>query len=122
MDTPQICRLGWCLDYPDANNFIREVFIDGGSAEPDRRRRYQLEPAISYDDFEKIVLALRSRQDPAKRTEMYARPSRSWSDDRCGDHPDLLVHARRRDQAVRRRAPSPVPGHAGVQEVGHHRK
>ena len=21
MDTPQIYRLGWCLDYPDANNF-----------------------------------------------------------------------------------------------------
>ena len=32
--TPQIYRLGWCQDYPDANNFIREVFVKGGSANP----------------------------------------------------------------------------------------
>jgi oligopeptide transport system substrate-binding protein len=29
-DTPQIWRLGWSLDYPDANNFTREVFCGGG--------------------------------------------------------------------------------------------
>ena len=29
-DTPQIFRMGWCLDYPDANNFDRDVFaLDG---------------------------------------------------------------------------------------------
>ncbi len=33
-DTPQIYRLGWCLDYADANNFIYEVFALGGSANP----------------------------------------------------------------------------------------
>ncbi len=33
-DTPQIYRLGWCLDYADANNFICEVFALGGSANP----------------------------------------------------------------------------------------
>jgi oligopeptide transport system substrate-binding protein len=32
--TPQIYRLGWCSDYADANNFIREVFVKGGSANP----------------------------------------------------------------------------------------
>jgi oligopeptide transport system substrate-binding protein len=30
-DTPQIWRSGWCLDYPDANNFAREVMAVGGS-------------------------------------------------------------------------------------------
>ncbi len=33
-DTPQIFRLGWCLDYPDANNFDRDVFAVGGNANP----------------------------------------------------------------------------------------
>jgi oligopeptide transport system substrate-binding protein len=32
-DTPQLWRLGWCLDYPDANNFTR-VFIPNGSSNP----------------------------------------------------------------------------------------
>src|SRR5690606_2189578 len=32
--TPQIWRLGWCQDYPDANNFLREVPTKGGSANP----------------------------------------------------------------------------------------
>ena len=43
MDTPQIFRMGWCLDYPDANNFDREVCRIRRLAEPDRGRRLQLE-------------------------------------------------------------------------------
>ena len=34
LETPQIWRLGWCLDYADANNFIREVFGKNGGANP----------------------------------------------------------------------------------------
>jgi oligopeptide transport system substrate-binding protein len=33
-DTPQIYRIGWCLDYPDANNFDREVLAVNGSQNP----------------------------------------------------------------------------------------
>src|SRR5512143_3697559 len=33
-NAPQIWRSGWCLDYPDANNFVREVFAVGGSSNP----------------------------------------------------------------------------------------
>ena len=33
-DTPQIWRMGWCPDYPDANNYDREVFAPNGSANP----------------------------------------------------------------------------------------
>ena len=36
LDTPQIYRLGWCLDYPDANNFTREVFAAGRLGQPHR--------------------------------------------------------------------------------------
>jgi len=30
--TPQVFRLTWCYDYPDENNFVREVFASGGGA------------------------------------------------------------------------------------------
>jgi len=33
-DTPQVWRMGWCPDYPDANNYDREVFAPNGSANP----------------------------------------------------------------------------------------
>ena len=57
-DTPQIYRLGWCLDYPDANNFDREVLAVNGSQNPAD------ESGVPYggfnwknDEFEKLVLA-----------------------------------------------------------------
>ncbi len=34
-NTPQIFRLGWCLDYPDANNFDQEVFGIGRFEQPE---------------------------------------------------------------------------------------
>jgi len=66
--TPQIYRLGWCSDYPDANNFIREVFAKGGSANPAEGG------GVNYDSaaFEEMVVAAAREQDPAKRLEMYA--------------------------------------------------
>ena len=33
-ETPQVWRLGWCMDYPDAKNFIQDVFASGGHANP----------------------------------------------------------------------------------------
>jgi len=66
--TPQIYRLGWCQDYPDANNFIREVFVKGGSANPSAGG------GVNYDNptFEEMVVAAAREQDPAKRVQMYA--------------------------------------------------
>ncbi len=61
--TPQIYRLGWCQDYPDANNFIREVFAKGGSANPTAGG------GVNYENpaFEEMVVAAAREQDPAKR-------------------------------------------------------
>jgi oligopeptide transport system substrate-binding protein len=33
-DAPQIFRLGWCLDYADANSFTKDVFAEGGNSNP----------------------------------------------------------------------------------------
>ena len=66
--TPQIYRLGWCQDYPDANNFTREVFAMGGSANPSEGGGINW----ANDAFEEIVKKAAVEQDAAKRLEMYA--------------------------------------------------
>jgi len=67
--TPQIWRLGWCQDYPDANNFIREVFAKGGSDNPSAGGGVNWENPTFEDIVAKAALEL----DPAKRVEMYAQ-------------------------------------------------
>jgi oligopeptide transport system substrate-binding protein len=67
--TPQIWRLGWCQDYPDANNFIREVFAKGGSANPSEGGGVNWENPT----FEELVVKAAREQDPAKRVELYAQ-------------------------------------------------
>jgi oligopeptide transport system substrate-binding protein len=67
-ETPQIYRLGWCQDYPDANNFIREVFTLGGSANPG-------DGGVNYvnEEFEALLKKAAIEMDPQKRLEMYAQ-------------------------------------------------
>jgi oligopeptide transport system substrate-binding protein len=69
--TPQIYRLGWCLDYPDANNFTREVFAVGGSANPNGTDG----GGIGWENaaFEELVLAAAAERDPQARIELYAQ-------------------------------------------------
>ena len=72
--TPQIFRKGWCQDYPDANNFTRDVFIRSGHENPSAGGGVGFEPgAGNYDEFEKLVLAAAGEKDQAKRTELYAQ-------------------------------------------------
>lgn len=72
-DTPQIYRLGWCLDYPDANNFIKENFAANGSANPFTDG----EPSggVFYDnpEFDELLLEAAREQDPEARVELYAQ-------------------------------------------------
>lgn len=71
-DTPQIWRLGWCLDYPDANNFIRENFDANGSSNP--YTDGQPSGGIMYNnpDFFAGLAAAAAETDPVKRVQMYA--------------------------------------------------
>ena len=75
-DTPQIFRMGWCMDYPDANNFIREVVSVGGSANPGNG-------GFNYDnpEWEELVKKAAVEKDPAKRLEMYAQAEQTLCDD-----------------------------------------
>ena len=78
-DTPQIYRLGWCLDYADANNFIFEVFSLGGSANTDDNKDGVAEGGINWDgsdplytEFYDKMVAAAVELDPATRTALYA--------------------------------------------------
>jgi ABC-type oligopeptide transport system substrate-binding subunit len=75
-DTPDVWRLGWCLDYPDANNFINEVFGAGGLGNPAKPdgvgggiNWYE---GADYDAWYQLLLDAAVEADPAKRTDMYA--------------------------------------------------
>jgi oligopeptide transport system substrate-binding protein len=67
-NTPQIFRLGWCQDYPDANNFDKEAVGYGGSANPPNG-------GLNWknDQYEQIVAQAATEPDPKKRTDLYAQ-------------------------------------------------
>ncbi len=73
-DTPQIYRSGWCVDYPDANNFERENNAVNGSQNPADENG---EPYGGFnwknDEYEQIVREAAKETDPAKRVELYAQ-------------------------------------------------
>jgi oligopeptide transport system substrate-binding protein len=72
--TPQVYRLGWCLDYPDANNFTKEVLY-GGS--PTRRRWRRLRPVTSATRLREIVQ--QAAVERIRRTHRPTlRPKRFW--------------------------------------------
>ncbi|HSB89253.1 MAG TPA: peptide ABC transporter substrate-binding protein [Anaerolineales bacterium] len=69
--TPQVYRLGWCQDYPDANNFDREVFAVGGSANPNGASG----GGIGWEnaDYERLVVEAAREADPVKRVDLYSQ-------------------------------------------------
>lgn len=73
-DTPQIWRLGWCQDYPDANNFISDVFRVNGSSNPaDENGEPYGGINLKDEKFEQLLKQAAVEQDLAKRTELYAQ-------------------------------------------------
>lgn len=72
--TPQIWRMGWCPDYADANNFIREVMGANGSSNPDKNSDGVPDGGINMlnEDFEAKIREAARELDPAKRVELYA--------------------------------------------------
>jgi oligopeptide transport system substrate-binding protein len=73
-DTPQIFRMGWCLDYPDANNWDREVMSVNGSMNPADKDGNPV-GGINWknDTFEELVKQAAVEADPAKRVDLYSQ-------------------------------------------------
>jgi len=67
--TPQIFRMGWCMDYPDANNWDKDVAAFGGSQNPREGGGFNWK----NDVYEKLVTDAAKELDPKKRTDMYAQ-------------------------------------------------
>ena len=74
-DAPQVFRLGWCLDYPDANNFTHELFALCGNSN-------QCENGAVYggiqwlnQEYEDLMDAAAAETDNAKRQDLYAQAS-----------------------------------------------
>ncbi len=72
--TPQIFRLGWCNDYPDANNFIAEVFLPNGSTNPTDASGAPAGGVMwNNAKFNEIVAQAATETDPAKRVDLYSQ-------------------------------------------------
>ncbi len=82
-DTPQIFRLSWNLDYPDANNFARENFAKGGNTNPVDESG-SVYGGVNWEDpkFEELVVKAAQESDPQKRIELYAEVEKVlvWDD------------------------------------------
>lgn len=84
-NSPQVFRYGWCQDYPDANNFIREVFIFGGAQNPSTGGGINWGPGDpQYDDWAALLLEAVKERDPQKRTDMYAQAEETLVDGFAG--------------------------------------
>jgi oligopeptide transport system substrate-binding protein len=74
LDTPQIWRLGWCQDYPDENNFIRDVFASGGASNPtDAAGNPHGGVMWKNEAFEELVAKAAVEADPAVRLGHYSQ-------------------------------------------------
>ena len=80
-DMPHVYRLGWCLDYPDENNWIHEVMNPEEGA-----NRFRL----SYDDpyvgdlikeFSALTMQAGAEGDPDIRKALYKRAEKLASDE-----------------------------------------
>ncbi len=63
-DSPQVWRLGWNFDYPDANNFVRDVFRSTSSQNYTKWKNA---------DFDKLVDEAAKLTDNAKRLALYQK-------------------------------------------------
>ena len=70
-NTPQMFRMGWCMDYPDENNFINEVVSVGGSQNPAKNGVPTGGFMWKNDKFEKLVKDAAVETDPKKRLDLY---------------------------------------------------
>lgn len=73
LETPQIYRSGWNLDYVDTNNFTRDVAASGGNDNPvDESGKPAGGMMWKNDRFEELVKAAAVEMDPNKRVELYS--------------------------------------------------
>lgn len=88
-----VYRLSWIQDYPDANNFLREVYSDNnGSAGGHQNvvdwpvadmKSYKEGDNPNYDAFKKLLLDAAKETDPEKRMDMYAQAEKIFIEEQA---------------------------------------
>lgn len=81
-NTPHLFRSGWCADYPDANNWLAEVF------HPTESANYI---GWSNEDFAQRVEQARGSTDPALRLRLYREAERILCEEQAAIMP-LFFH------------------------------
>ena len=71
--TPQIWRMGWCPDYPDANNYDREVFAANGSSNPYMDGKPSGGIFWFNQKYEDLINQAAVETDVVKRVDLYAQ-------------------------------------------------
>ena len=71
-EKPDVYRMGWCADYPDANNWLNEVF---------NSKSGQNYAVFNSPEFDAAVEEAAVEPDPAKRKELYKQAERILVDD-----------------------------------------
>lgn len=71
-DAPHIYRMGWCQDYPDASNFLLDVWGDGGSGTL-RSKWNSTEKGTQQTEFQSLIQEAMVLEDTAARLELYAQ-------------------------------------------------
>jgi oligopeptide transport system substrate-binding protein len=66
-DAPQIFRAGWCQDYPDAHNFLHDVFHSASA---------QNNTNWTNAEFDSLVEQAGTETDQAKRLDLYIQAER----------------------------------------------
>jgi oligopeptide transport system substrate-binding protein len=71
-EKPNVYRMGWCADYPDANTWLNEVF------HPKSDQNY-----ARYDnpEFTQLIEEAAFEADPAQRRELYRQAEEIFMDD-----------------------------------------
>lgn len=75
---PHVWRMGWCADYPDANNWLNEVF------NPEKGQNYI---RWNNQEFKEIVEKAEVSQDPEERKALYKQAEKILVDDEAGIAP-----------------------------------
>lgn len=71
-EMPHVWRLGWCADYPDANNWLHEVF-NANSGDNNAR--------ATPGRFEELTEAAQLEQDPEARKALYFEAEKILNED-----------------------------------------
>ncbi len=77
-EKPNVYRLGWCADYPDANNWLNEVF---------NSKSGQNYAKFFNEEFDALVEEAAFEADPAIRQELYRQAEAIFMDQEAGIAP-----------------------------------